>query len=297
MRPVLLLLPAMLLAARLEAAAPFTPNYDEDRVPAYTLPDPLVFADGRPVKSARDWRRRREELLGAYTNLDAVLNVDYVNTDGLDSNSYRKGPNFTAGRNVNNDGPLTGDNSNNLRGDWSVTSNYKIGWVGTGEWMNYTRTFPAGDYNVYAGLSHGEQLANQLSASLATVAGDVTTTNQTATVVGTFSGTGTGGWGSNDLIPLMNGGSMATVSLSGTQTVRFNLGSGDYDFLLLYPAGGGGGGESLSYSVSGGQITVTAPAGYTLQKSTSVTGSAWNAVASPHTESIGSGTAYFRGVK
>lgn len=236
-------------------------------------------------------------LGGAYTNLDAVLNVDYVNTDGLDSNSYRKGPNFTAGRNVNNDGPLTGDNSNNLRGDWSVTSNYKIGWVGTGEWMNYTRTFPAGDYNVYAGLSHGEQLANQLSASLATVAGDVTTTNQTATVVGTFSGTGTGGWGSNDLIPLMNGGSMATVSLSGTQTVRFNLGSGDYDFLLLYPAGGGGGGESLSYSVSGGQITVTAPTGYTLQKNTSVTGAGWTAVTSPHTESIGSGTAYFRGVK
>lgn len=53
----------MLLAARLEAAAPFTPNYDEGRVPTYTLPDPLVFADGRAVKSARDWRRRREELL------------------------------------------------------------------------------------------------------------------------------------------------------------------------------------------------------------------------------------------
>ncbi|MFN0068388.1 MAG: acetylxylan esterase, partial [Limisphaerales bacterium] len=63
MRSALLLLPAMLLAARLAAAAPFTPNYDESRVPAYTLPDPLVFADGRPVKSARDWRQRREELL------------------------------------------------------------------------------------------------------------------------------------------------------------------------------------------------------------------------------------------
>lgn len=237
-------------------------------------------------------------LGGAYTNLDAVLNIDYVNTDGLDSNSYRKGANFTAGRNVNNDGPLTGDNSNNLRGEWSVTGNYKIGWVGTGEWMNYTRTFPAGDYNVYAGLSHGEQNANQLSASLATVAGDVTTTNQTATVVGTFSGTGTGGWGSNDLIPLMNGGSLATVSLSGAQTVRFNLGSGDYDFLLFYKTGGGGAGERIAYSVAGGQITVTAPAGYSLEKSTAVTGGTWTTVAGPggsHTESIGTGTAYFRG--
>lgn len=52
----------MLTAAHSDAA-PFTPNYDESRVPAYTLPDPLAFADGRPVKSAHDWRRRREELL------------------------------------------------------------------------------------------------------------------------------------------------------------------------------------------------------------------------------------------
>lgn len=39
-------------------------NYDEAKVPAYTLPDPLRFADGRPVRSARQWRReRRAEVL------------------------------------------------------------------------------------------------------------------------------------------------------------------------------------------------------------------------------------------
>ena len=40
-----------------------TPNYDESIVRDYTLPDPLIFNDGKPVRSARDWKQRREELI------------------------------------------------------------------------------------------------------------------------------------------------------------------------------------------------------------------------------------------
>jgi len=40
------------------------PPDDEARVPAYTLPDPLRFEDGRPVRSPDEWRaRRRPEIL------------------------------------------------------------------------------------------------------------------------------------------------------------------------------------------------------------------------------------------
>jgi hypothetical protein len=42
-------------------------NYDEAKVKPYTLPDPLVSADGTPVRTARDWTtRRRGEILRMY---------------------------------------------------------------------------------------------------------------------------------------------------------------------------------------------------------------------------------------
>ena len=50
------------LVALRAPAQPAGANYDEARVPAYTLPDVLRFADGRPVTAA-EWPKRREELL------------------------------------------------------------------------------------------------------------------------------------------------------------------------------------------------------------------------------------------
>jgi len=39
-------------------------NYDESKVPAYQLPDPLVRLDGRPVRTAEEWwQERRPEIL------------------------------------------------------------------------------------------------------------------------------------------------------------------------------------------------------------------------------------------
>ena len=41
-------------------------NYDEDKIKPYTLPDPLVFANGRRVTDAAAWTRRREESIRVY---------------------------------------------------------------------------------------------------------------------------------------------------------------------------------------------------------------------------------------
>lgn len=52
---VLLAMPAMLFAAKV--------NYDRNKIPPYTLEDPLVFADGTRVTTVEAWSRRRAGLL------------------------------------------------------------------------------------------------------------------------------------------------------------------------------------------------------------------------------------------
>jgi hypothetical protein len=55
---------SVLFAASFGFAQNPPPNYDEAKVPAYTLPDPLIRADGKRVTTARDWKRhRRPEIL------------------------------------------------------------------------------------------------------------------------------------------------------------------------------------------------------------------------------------------
>jgi (4-O-methyl)-D-glucuronate---lignin esterase len=44
--------------------SPNAANVDESKVPAYSLPDPLVLKDGKPVKDAKTWwSRRRPEIV------------------------------------------------------------------------------------------------------------------------------------------------------------------------------------------------------------------------------------------
>src|SRR5262249_60892269 len=48
-------------------AQQFKPNYDEAKVPKYTLPDPLVMLDGTPGKDAKTWtEKRRPEILNVF---------------------------------------------------------------------------------------------------------------------------------------------------------------------------------------------------------------------------------------
>ncbi len=53
-----------LLAAMLIPDDQWKPNYDETKIPAYSLPDPLTMENGEKVSDARAWReKRRPELL------------------------------------------------------------------------------------------------------------------------------------------------------------------------------------------------------------------------------------------
>ena len=52
-------LPLTLAASALPAQTVPPPNYDEAKVPRYTLPDPLVLSDGQRVRDAAAWRANR----------------------------------------------------------------------------------------------------------------------------------------------------------------------------------------------------------------------------------------------
>ena len=60
---------ALVFAPRIASAQDFKPNYDESKIPAYTLSDPLVMEDGTPVKDAKTWvKKRRPEILRMFEN-------------------------------------------------------------------------------------------------------------------------------------------------------------------------------------------------------------------------------------
>lgn len=97
---------------------------------------------------------------------------------------------------------------------------YDVGDVVAGEWLNYTRTFPAGNYEVYL----REALVNgtQVQADLEQVTSDPTSTDQTVTKLGSFNATTSGFQFRN--VPLTDavGQHKVVVHLSGSTTLRLH---------------------------------------------------------------------------
>jgi hypothetical protein len=198
---------------------------------------------------------------GAYAGVTAVASTDYTRNNEDASPIYRTEgePNIPMDR--------TGDRD---RGLGEIAVNYKIGWAGGDGWYNYTRTFPAGRYNVYAGLSHGDgpASATRMAATLSTVTGG------TATTVGTFDAPATGGWGNNALVPLKASNTDTTplaVELSGSKTLRFQTGNGDFDFILFSPVAAEPPTITSIVRNANGSVTITYSGG-TLQAAPAITG-------------------------
>jgi len=110
-------------------------------------------------------------------------------------------------------------------------NDFKVGWFNGGEWVNFTRTFPAGSYNVYARLAGG---AGAATLTLGKVTDGWGTSPQTITNLGTFSFVGTG-WSTFQYVPLTDAnGNLVAVTLSGTNTLRVTTGGGgDLNFVML----------------------------------------------------------------
>jgi hypothetical protein len=97
-----LVLAALLVASSSLALAqtPSTANYEEAKVPAYTLPDPLVGLDGTKVASASQWPARRTEILRLFadhvfgrtpaTKIPVRVEVREKDTPALDGKALRR---------------------------------------------------------------------------------------------------------------------------------------------------------------------------------------------------------------
>ena len=258
-------------------------------------------------------------LGGAYAELTAVYDIDYHNKDlytdsqvdahpvyryqpGGGSDLEAGDPNDTA---IDRRGVSIADNIGNQwgmtrMGEWDVTVNYKIGWVGGGDWGNYTRTFPtpAKDYYVFAAQSYDGVGGGQLNGSLGVVTAGANTTTQTVEPIGTFVAQGSGDWSRNNLVAMRDGtGELQRVELGGTQTIRWTYNSGDADYLVFIPADGGTAVGSASITLSGGNVVIAEnpPGTAIVQMTTSLVGGTWTDVgAAPQTVPVTGTTVYFR---
>src|ERR1022692_1382708 len=76
-------------------------NYDEAKVGTYTLPDPLLLADGKPVRDAKTWNEKRraeivrlfeENQYGRAPGRPAAMSFDVFDkgTPALDGKAIRR---------------------------------------------------------------------------------------------------------------------------------------------------------------------------------------------------------------
>ena len=191
-----------------------------------------------------------------FTNGMFIDNPDYTNVPG-DTNSYF-GNGYVQGVDADKGGPVaggdfqatdyrfddgTGDNVQTplstgelpspTRFGGNVVPSHCIGAWSSAEWQNYTKTFPPGNYNVFARMS----TSSGSTVNFDQVTSGQGTPNQTLSRLGqfTFNGSGLTAW---QWVPLRQFGSLAVVNLGGgVATVRATTGGGaNADFFMLVPA-------------------------------------------------------------
>jgi len=129
-------------------------------------------------------------------------------------------------------------------------SDYNVGWFNggsipdlpndgidtynAGEWVNYTRDFPAGTYHLYGRLANGN--GGTATIRLSRVTSDPTLSGQTTAALGVFRFPAIS-WVNYAYVPLSDElGNPVAVTFSGTETLRVSAGSGgNLNFFMLMP--------------------------------------------------------------
>jgi hypothetical protein len=149
-----------------------------------------------------------------YANQIGTVDVDYHDTRGdLQDVPYRPDDHVRMQHTLD----VARQKFVDAGGTSSSVFDYDVGDVAAGEWLNYTRTFPAGTYEVYL----RESLVNgtQIQTDLAEVTGDPAQPNPATRSLGSFRTTTTGYQYRN--IPLTDAlGQKVLLRLSGKKTLQ-----------------------------------------------------------------------------
>lgn len=212
---------------------------------------------------------------GNYANL-AVMDVDLNTSNNVLGETFVYRPLDSCGTEVATDFVRT---NNAMVG----ALDYDVGWWDAGTWLNYTRTFPTNNYNVYGRLAGGAAFSG---TTLSRVTSGVGTSSQTTQLVGSFADPTAAGWQVWHWVPLLNtNGQLAAISLGGTNTIKVTSGSGfNANFYMFVPAIPA---VNLTASISGASILLHFPtqvgATYTVLYKNSLTAGSWLTLAGPIT--------------
>jgi hypothetical protein len=167
-------------------------------------------------------------------------------------------------------------------------SEFNVGYLYTNDWLNYTRIYPTGSFNIWGRLAAGGGAFSGCTLSLVT--SGVGTSNQTTQVLGSFSDPTAAGWQTYHWIPLLDtNGNMVSVQFSGQATLKLTaptnatpVGNGlNPLFFMLTPQNPPASAFGIATTVSGGNIQIYIPTkfghNYTLWYAASIT-SGWTQV-------------------
>lgn len=120
--------------------------------------------------------------------------------------------------------------------DPNANGDYNVGWFDSGFWGNYTRTYPAGRYNIYLRAANFTGTPSYVYA--AKVTSDPTQSGQTTAALGSFEIPPTGGAQKYTWAGLKdNDGKLVAVEFNGVATLRLTAGGGNnVNFFILTPA-------------------------------------------------------------
>jgi hypothetical protein len=199
----------------------------------------------------------------AYFLLGATDGVDFHDSTNGGSAIYRS---TTLATEITSDALRTGY-------DTTLIRDHNIGYTATGEWANYTRTYPTGKFNVYMRAARGDGGSGSMGLQLVTSGWG--TTSQTTEDLGRFTIPSTGAWQTFQWVPLLDAaGSLKTLDLKGKTTLRLTDGGANVNFFMLTPA--------LYIDMTSSQTSLNFTFGtqlgfnYTVQYTDNLSGGTWN---------------------